>query len=144
MKKIIALLLAMAMVLSLAACSNSNSSNTTTTPEQSTSATTEAEKPLADAGHEAWVAHGQYLLADGTENAWNGKDSALYEKSALKAITLSDVKTISEDLHKTLSAKEVLYLYTIDLIFGTNDAGWTTNFLKDGKLYRAMAPTLSR
>jgi len=136
MKKIIALLLAMAMVLSLAACSNSNSSNTTTTPEQSTSAT-EAEKPLADAGHEAWVAHGQYLLADGTENAWNGKDSALYEKSALKAITLSDVKTISEDLYKTLSAKEVLYLYTIDLIFGTNDAGWTTNFLKDGKLYRA-------
>ncbi|MBR6156072.1 MAG: hypothetical protein IKQ27_03880, partial [Lachnospiraceae bacterium] len=24
-----------------------------------------------------------------------------------------------------------------ELIFGTNDAGWTTNFLKDGKLYRA-------
>lgn len=117
MKKIIVMLLAVAMILSIAACSQ--------------------PKPLADSEHELWVAHGQYLLADGTQNNWNGKDAALYEKSALKAISLEDVKAINEDLYKTLSGKDVKYLYTIDLIFGTNDAGWTANFLKDGVLYKA-------
>ena len=116
MKKFVALLLAALMALSLAACS---------------------AKPLKDEAHYSWVAHGQFLLADGTENSWNGKDTALYEKSALKAISLSDVKAINADLYKTLSAKEVKYLYTIDLLFGTNDAGWTSNFMKDGKKYRA-------
>ena len=116
MKKFVAFLLAALMMLSLAACT---------------------AKPLTDEGHNCWVAHGQFLLADGTENSWNGKDSALYEKSALKAIALSDVKAINADVYNTLSKKEVKYLYTIDLLFGTNDAGWTSNFLKDGKLYRA-------
>ncbi len=118
MKKIVAALLVALMVLSLAACGK-------------------AEKPLADEGHAAWVAHGQYLLADGTENSWNGKDTAVYEASSLTATTLSDVKSISEDLYNALSGKEVKYLYKIDLLFGTNDAGWTTDCLKDGKLYHA-------
>ena len=111
MKKLLVVLLAAAMVLSMAACSVGGGGG--------------ASKALADDGHAAWVAHGQYLLADGTENSWNGKDTELYEKSALTAIKLDDVKAIDENL------------YTIDLIFGTNDAGWTTDFLKDGKLYRA-------
>lgn len=119
MKKVLVMLLAAVLILSFAAC------------------TQKAPEPLADSEHELWVAHGQFLLADGTQNAWNGKDASLYEASALKAIALDDVKAISEDLYTALSKKEVKYLYTIDLIFGTNDAGWTTNFLKDGVLYKA-------
>jgi hypothetical protein len=118
MKKIIVMLLAVVLVLSAVAC-------------------TQQPKVLADTEHELWVAHGQFKLADGTENSWNGKDASLYEKSALKAISLDDVKAISADLYNTLSGKEVKYLYTIDLILGTNDAGWNTNFLKDGVLYKA-------
>lgn len=117
MKKVLVFLLAAAMVLSLTACSGGS--------------------PLKDEGHAAWVSHGQFLLADGTENSWNGKATELYEKSALEAIALKDVKAISEDLFKALEGKDVKYLYKTELIFGTNDAGWTTNFLKDGKLYRA-------
>ena len=123
MKKLLVVLLAAAMVLSMAACSAGGGGG--------------ASKALADDGHAAWVAHGQYLLADGTENSWNGKDTELYEKSALTAIKLDDVKAIDENLYNELSKKDVKFLYTIDLIFGTNDAGWTTDFLKDGKLYRA-------
>lgn len=116
MKKLLTIVLALAMVLAFTAC---------------------GAKPLADETHEMWVAHGQYLLADGTQNGWNGKDNAVYEKSALTAISLKDVKAISADLYKTLSGKEVKYLYTIDLTFGTNDAGWSSRFLKDGALYSA-------
>ncbi len=120
MKKFAVALLALVMLFSVMACGGSK--NTT---------------PLADESHAAWVAHGQYLLADGTQNGWGGKDTAVYEASALKAIAVEDVKAIDNDLYKALSGKDVKYLYTIDLLFGTNDAGWTTNFLKDGKLYRA-------
>ena len=118
MKKFLVVLLSVLMVCAMAACGKP------------------APKPLADDTHAAWVAHGQFLLADGTANSWNGKDTALYEASALKAIALEDVKSIDEALYNTLSGKEVKYLYTIDLLFGTNDAGWTTNALIDGKLYR--------
>ncbi|MBR2545582.1 MAG: hypothetical protein IKE93_05390 [Erysipelotrichaceae bacterium] len=118
MKKFLVVLLSVLMVCTMAACGKP------------------APKPLADDTHAAWVAHGQYLLADGTPNGWNGKDTALYEASALKAIALEDVKNISEALYNTLSGKEIKYLYTIDLILGVNDAGWTTNALIDGKLYR--------
>ncbi len=118
MKKLLVVLLAAVLVFSFAAC--------TSTPA-----------PLADTEHELWVAHGQFLLADGTANGWNGKDASLYEASALKAIALDDVKAINADLYTALSGKEIKYLYTIDLIFGTNDAGWASNFLKDGVLYKA-------
>ena len=118
MKKIIVMLLAVVLVLSAVAC-------------------TQQPKVLKDDTHELWVAHGQYLLADGTQNGWGEKDAALYEASALKAIALDDVKAISEELYNTLSGKEVKYLYTIDLLFGTNDAGWPTNCLIDGVLYKA-------
>ena len=63
MKKFLVALLSVMMVLSMAACGKP------------------APKPLADDTHAAWVAHGQYLLADGTPNGWNGKDTALYEAS---------------------------------------------------------------
>ncbi len=148
MKKLLALLLAVMMVVSLAACGEAKTEEpkteeptteepTTEEPTTEEPTTEEPAGPLVDEGHNAWVAHGQYLLADGTENSWNGKDPALYEASSLTAIALEDVKAIDENLYNALAAKEVKYLYAIDLIFGTNDAGWTTNFLKDGKLFRA-------
>ena len=117
MKKVLAIVLALVMVMSFAACGK--------------------PKALADETHEAWVAHGQYLLADGTENSWGGKSTELYEKSALTAISLNDVKKIDQALYDVLSKKDVKYLYTIDLIFGTNDAGWSAKFVKDGKVCKA-------
>ena len=148
MKKFVALFLAALMIFALAACQKPEETKETEAP--TTAAPTEApttEEPTepevdetevkADEGHDAWVAHGQYLLADGTENSWNGKDTELYEASALTAISLADVKAIDEDLYNTLKEKDIKFLYTIDLIFGTNDAGWSTNFLKDGQLYKA-------
>lgn len=130
MKKLFVALLAVVMMFSLIACGGQGGTKPQDEP-------TTPAAPLVDEGHAAWVAHGQFLLADGTENAWNGKDTALYEASALKAIAVEDVKAIDNDLYTALSGKDIKYLYTIDLLFGTNDAGWTTNFLKDGKLYRA-------
>ncbi|MCR5664013.1 MAG: glycogen-binding domain-containing protein [Oscillospiraceae bacterium] len=148
MKKYVALMLAVLMVFALAACGETPA-QTEQTPEQTTEQTpentektpenTEGGEPtapvvLADEGHAAWVAHGQYLLADGTPNSWNGKDSSLYEASALTPIALEDADPA---IQAALAGKEVKYLYTIDLIFGTNDAGWTARFLKDGKLFKA-------
>ena len=118
MKKFFIVLLSVLMVCALAGCQK-------------------PAKPLADENHALWCAHGQYLLADGTQNSWNGKDSAVYEASALTAITLAEVKAINEELYNALSAKNVKYLYKIDLLFGTNDAGWTTDALIDGKMFKA-------
>ena len=118
MKKVLVLLLSVLMVLSMAACAKK--------PE-----------PLKDDTHAMWNALGQFKLADGTDNGWGDKSAEMFEKSALTAIALEDVKAISEDVYNTLKGKEVKYLYTIDLLFGTNDAGWTSRFMKDGKLYDA-------
>ncbi len=139
MKKLMAILLTALLVLSLAACNKPTPTDPPKTTEApTTAAPTEApEEVLEDTTHALWAAHGQYLLADGTKNGWGGKDSEVYEKSALKALKLSEVEAIDKNLYETLKTKDVKYLYTIDLIFGTNDAGWASNFLKDGKLYKA-------
>lgn len=123
MKKLLTLLLSALMLISLAACSNGGSNG--------------GSKALADDSHAAWVVHGQYLLADGTENGWNGKDTAVYEASSMTAASLDDIKALDEELYNTLSSKDVKYLYTADVLFGTNDAGWTTNALIDGVMYKA-------
>ena len=133
MKKLLAVLLAALMVFSVVACQKPAE---TKAPE--TEAPTEAPATvLEDTESALWTAMGQYLLADGTANGWGDKSSEVFEASALKAIALEDVKAIDETLYNALKDKEVKYLYTIDLIFGTNDAGWPTNFLKDGVLYKA-------
>ncbi len=83
-----------------------------------------------------WVVHGQCKLDADTVNGWNGKEKELYEKSKLTATSIEEVSKISEDVAKQLANKEVVYLYTIDIILGENDAGWTTNCIKaDGKKY---------
>ncbi|MBR2582818.1 MAG: hypothetical protein IKD61_05435 [Oscillospiraceae bacterium] len=138
MKKFLAALLVVAMIFALAACGGAKPAEQPAPAEAPAEAPVEeAAGPLADEEYAAWVAHGQYLLADGTPNAWGGKDTALYEASSLKAISLDDVKAIDEGLYNTLAGKDIKYLYTIDLIFGTNDAGWSGRFAKDGKLYNA-------
>ena len=130
MKKIFVAMLAVVMLFSLIACGQGGNTPANKPDEVSTTV-------LADEGHDAWVAHGQYKLADGTDNSWGGKDSALYEASSLKAISLADAKAISEGVYTALAGKDVKYLYTIDLLFGTNDAGWNAKFFKDGKMYNA-------
>lgn len=147
MKKIIAILLVALMVVSLAACTTTpepvvdNPTDAPVVTDAPVDETTPEPEPepvvLADEGHALWTAHGQYLLPDGTANGWNGKDSEVYEAFALTAIALEDVKAINEDVYNALAAKEVKYLYTIDLLFGTNDAGWTTDCLIGGKMHKA-------
>lgn len=151
MKKLLVIMLALVMVLSLAACKGEEKKDpepapatdapvAENTPEPVEETTPEPEPEpvvLVDENHAIWTAHGQYLLADGTQNSWNGKDTELYEAAALTPISLEDVKAISEDVYNALAAKDVKYLYTIDLIFGTNDAGWTTDCIIDGKLFKA-------
>lgn len=119
MKKLFCILLVAVMIFALASCA-------------------EAPAPvLKDEAHTAWVAHGNHKLADGTDNNWGGKDTALYEKSALTAISLDDVRKIDAGLADVLSKKDVKYLYTIDLILGTNDAGWKSDFVQNGKVFKA-------
>ena len=148
MKKLLVIMLALVMVLSLVACNGEKKEEPApepageVTPEPAGEVTPEPEPEpepvvLADETHALWTAHGQFLLADGTQNAWNGKDTELYEAAALKAIALEDVKAIDENVYNALAAKDVKYLYTIDLIFGTNDAGWTTDCLIGGKMFKA-------
>ena len=120
MKKIFAVLLALAIMFTMVACGKKKE-----------------EAPLADPDHPIWTAHGNHKLADGTDNGWNGKDQALYEAAALEPITLESVRGISEALYNALSKHPVKYLYKIDLLFGTSDAGWTTKFRYGSDLYLA-------
>lgn len=125
MKKIFTLLVSALMVVSLAACAGGGNGGNG------------GSAVLADDSHAAWVVHGQYLLADGTENGWNGKDTAVYEASTMTAISLDSVKELDEQLYNTLAGKDLKYLYAVDVIFGTNDAGWTTDALIGDKMYKA-------
>lgn len=95
------------------------------------------DKILEDSEY-SWVTHGQFLLGDGeTANGWNGKSADLYKKSKLEATSLTAVKGISEDLYTTLKGKSLKALYKTEVVLGVNDAGWTSNCLKDNKVYKA-------
>lgn len=97
----------------------------------------EDEKVLSDSEY-VWVAHGQFLLGDGeTVNGWNGKANSLYEQSTMTASSFATVKSLSGDVYNALKKKSVVALYTIDVVLGVNDAGWTKNCMKDGALYQA-------
>ena len=124
MKKLVALLLALAMVFAMGSCGK---------PEE----TDNTKTVLKDETHALWVAHGNFLLPDGSANGWGGKDTEVYEKSALTAISLADLKDISEAVYTALSGKDVKYLYKGEVLMGTNDPGWNCDFMKDGKKYRA-------
>lgn len=132
MKKTLLLGTTLMALAGLVSCGGGNSSSI----EEKQSAPN-YDTVLADTNNAAWVAHGQHLLADGeTVNGWNGKDNALYEASKLTAKSINQITAIDATLGATLKEKDVKYLYSIDLIFGVNDAGWAVNFMKDGKKYK--------
>lgn len=82
-----------------------------------------------------YVAHGQYKIGD-LENGWDGKSDELYQASSLTATSVAAVAEYSVEIADALKTKDVKYLYSIDVTFGTNDAGWTTRVMKaDGKKY---------
>ena len=88
-----------------------------------------SEEVLKDENSAGWVIHGQVKLADGTENGWNGKDSALYVKSKMTATSVKDVSTIDKGVAKALSKKNVKYLYKYEGVhLGENDAGWRARY----------------
>ena len=159
MKKVLAIMLVALMVMSLIACAKPEPTpepepepvaettpepapvvETTPEPEPEPEPTPEPEPEpvvLADEGHALWTILGQQLLPDGTQNGWGDKDAEVFEKSALTAIALEDLKEISEDVYNALAEKDVKYLYVGDIIVGTNDAGWSTGCLIDGKVHKA-------
>ena len=88
-----------------------------------------SDKILKDEDNAAWVLHGQFKLADGTDNGWNGKDSALYTKSSMHATSIKAVSEINIDLARALNGKNVKYLYIYEgAQLGVSDAGWTTRY----------------
>ena len=122
MKKFLLFAVAFVMMFALVACGEGN------------------DKPLEDADH-TFVAHGNYQLIkeDGSyvANGWNGKEAGLYELSALEATSIKAISEVSKELGTALEGKNVKYLYMLDVVLGANDAGWTTNCIKDGKVYVA-------
>lgn len=99
---------------------------------------TNSDDNILEDSEYSWVSHGQFLLGDGeTINAWNGKSAELYEKSKMEATSLTAIKAISEDVYTTLKGKSLKALYKSEVVLGVNDAGWTSNCMKDGKVYKA-------
>lgn len=123
-KKLLTGLLAVTCMVSLASCGN---------------------KPLVDEEHHSWVIHGDNEIKDAegnwVENAWNGKSSDLYKASAMTAVSIKDVKAVSEDVAAKLEAKEVKHLYMGEVRLGTrNITNWSVNVQKpDGSLWNRNA-----
>ena len=93
---------------------------------------------LADTENAAWVLHGQFKLADGTDNGWNGKSSELYNKSKMTATSVDAVSKIDINVARTLAKKDLRYLYVYEgAQFGKNDAGWTARYHdEEGTFYK--------
>jgi len=117
--KILTCIFAAGLVLGLAACGGKAAGGN-------------EDKVLEDTNNAAWVLHGNFDLADGTANEWNGKDSELYEKSKMTAISLKEAKAISASVGEKLAGKKVKYLYKYKgAKLGMKVAGWTAKFLDD-------------
>ena len=134
MKKILTSIFALGLVLSLGACGKKPATSS------SGSQADENDTVLEDKESNSWALHGNFLLADGTENGWNGKDNELYEKSKMTAISINQAKAIKAELGTALANKKVKHLYKYEgAILGTNNKGfWGDSFfMKDNDLYRA-------
>lgn len=95
-------------------------------------------KVLEDIDSAAWALHGNFMLADGTVNSWNGKDNELYEKSFMTATSIDAVSKLDAELGKALKARKVKYLYMYEgAQFGLNDAGWKADFHDATDPYKA-------
>jgi len=130
MKKILTCIFTLAMMAGLAACGNAQGGG---------SGSGYSNKVLEDKDSYGWAVHGNNVLADGTDNGWNGKANEVYEKSLMTAQSIEGVSKIDKAVADKLAAKEVKYLYVYEgLQLGTKSAGWTTRFLgDDGKVYIA-------
>lgn len=92
---------------------------------------------LKDEVSHSWVIHGNnQIVVNGklVNNGWGDKSSELYEQSAMKASSLDEIYTISENFKTSLKRKEVKYAYVGEVALGTIDAGWSTNAMKDGEV----------
>ena len=97
-----------------------------------------SDKVLKDEESAAWVLHGNIKLADGTDNGWDGKPNALYEKSSMHATSIKAVSEINIDLARKLNGKNVKYLYIYEgAQLGVSDAGWKAKFHDDADLFQA-------
>ncbi len=140
MKKILTTAFALGLLLSLAACGANKPAEDESKPGSSESGVT--EKVLEDKESYAWAIHGDFVLADGTNNGWNGKANELYEKSTMTAISLKEAAEIDADLGAALAQKQVKHLYKYEgAEFGTRED--ITRKIKvkksDGKFYYANA-----
>lgn len=104
------------------------------TSTNSTPATDNNDVVLADAESAAWVVHGNNMVGD-VSNGWDDKDASVFEATSMTAISINGAKEINAEVGAALDAKNVKYLYTIDVTLGTNDAGWTTKVMREGKKY---------
>ena len=96
------------------------------------------DKKVKEDSEATWVMHGNYLLSDGeTVNGWNGKTNELYEASKMTATSVAEVAEYAKEVADVLKGKSIKYLYAAEAVFGLNDAGWTTNFLRGEDLYQA-------
>ena len=96
------------------------------------------DKKVKEDSEASWVMHGNYLLSDGeTANGWNGKTNELYEASKMTATSVAEVAEYAQEVADVLKEKSIKYLYAGEAVFGLNDAGWTSNFLRGEDLYQA-------
>lgn len=96
------------------------------------------DKKVKEDPERTWVMHGNYLLSDGeTKNDWNGKKNELYEASKMTATSVAEVAEYAPEVADVLKEKSIKYLYAGEAVFGLNDAGWTSNFLRGEDLYQA-------
>ena len=96
------------------------------------------DKKVKEDPERTWVMHGNYLLSDGeTVNGWNGKTNELYEASKMTATSVAEVAEYAPEVADVLKEKSIKYLYAGEAVFGLNDAGWTSNFLRGEDLYQA-------
>lgn len=129
MNKKLLTLLGVAFMAVSTGCNNTNTTSSSSADEGFSTTV------LADSEYHGWYVHGQNQVGD-LVNGWDDKANEVYEATKMTAASLNDVAQISEEVATTLKAKGVKYLYTIDVTFGVNDAGWTTNVMKnDGKKY---------
>ena len=121
--KILTCILTAGLMIGLAACTGKGGAGGA-----------DEDKVLEDTNNAAWVLHGNFDLADGTANGWNGKDSELYEKSKMTAISIKEARAIDATIGEKLAGKKVKYLYKYEgAKFGMKDAGWTAKFLDADK-----------
>lgn len=126
-KKLLTILGVATMALSTGCVQTNNSTN-------STPAEDPAKKVLADSEVDRWVVHGPNTVGD-VLNGWDDKTAEVFEATTMTATSVEEVGKVSKDVADKLATKNLKYLYTIDVTFGTTDAGWTTRVMRDGKKY---------